>query len=318
MKYRKLGKWGVKVSEVSLGNWLTQGRAQDQNATAELVKTAFDLGINFFDTADVYQGGEAERVLGVALKDYTRHHLFVASKCFWPMSESVNDRGLSRKHIIESVHGILGRLQTDYLDLMQCHRFDPEVPLEEVVYAMGTLMNQGKILYWGVSVWEADQIAEVCAIADQLHIPRPISNQPPYNMLNRHIEASVIPTSQRFGLGQIVFSPLAQGLLTGKYLPGQAAPEGTRGADEGINRFMKGQLEDQAQLQRIQDLKAFTEENGYELPAFALAWCLRQSNLSSVIIGASRPEQIIQNVRAAELEIPAETFLQAEKILAGA
>jgi voltage-dependent potassium channel beta subunit len=316
MRYRRIGKWGVKVSEVSLGNWLTQGAAQDQSATIELVKTAWDAGINFFDTADVYQGGAAETVLGVALKDYSRDDLFVATKCFWPMSEAVNNRGLSRKHVIESVNNSLRRLQMDYVDLMQCHRFDPEVPLEETVYAMDTLMRQGKILYWGVSVWEADQIAEVCLLADQLGVPRPISNQPPYNMLNRHIESRVIPTSERFGLGQVVFSPLAQGLLTGKYLPGQSAPEGSRGATEGTNRWIKDSLADDAQLIRIQSLKAFVETQGYDLPSFALAWCLRQANLSSVIIGATRPDQITQNVKAASLDISAEVFEKAEEILA--
>ena len=232
MNYRQLGKWGVKVSEVALGGWLTHGRTLDDDATSAIVHRAVELGVNFFDTADVYNKGEAEKALARAVKGLRREHLFIATKCFFPMSDEPNDRGLSRKHIVESLHGSLRRLETDYVDLMQCHRSDASVPIEETVRAMDDMIRQGKALYWGVSEWPASRVAEACHVARELGCALPVSNQPVYNMLNRYIEPEVLPTCERYGLGQVVFSPLAQGVLTGKYKPGEPMPRGSRGADE--------------------------------------------------------------------------------------
>ncbi len=317
MQYRKLGRYGIRVSEVGVGGWLTHGRTIDDSVTSEIVHRAFELGINFFDTADVYNTGEAEKSLGIAIQDIKRESLVIATKCFFPMSQETNDRGLSRKHITESVNASLKRLQTDYIDLMQFHRFDSETPLDETVRAIDDLIRAGKVLYWGVSEWKAHQISEVVNVAKQLNANLPASNQPCYSMLQRSIEDSVIPVSELHGLGQVVFSPLAQGILTGKYLPGQPAPTGTRGADDSSNMWMRDTLANHELLQRIQDLKAYVESLGFELPAFALAWCLRKQNVSSVIIGASRTSQVEQNVLAATLKPEPEVFEKAEAILSG-
>jgi voltage-dependent potassium channel beta subunit len=316
MLYRKLGKSGVKVSEVALGGWLTQGRSITDDATAGVVRRAFDLGINFFDTADAYNAGEAEKALAKAVKEIRRDDLFLATKCFFPITEAPNDRGLSRKHVFESVHNSLKRLQTDYIDLMQCHRYDAETPVEETVRAMDDLIRQGKILYWGVSEWKAHQIAEAMAICKSLNAYAPVSNQPFYNMLGRGVEESVIPTCEQFGLGLVVFSPLAQGVLTGKYKPGEKAPEGSRGADEKSNMWMR-ELKDDEILGRVQKLKGFAEEHGCTLPQLALAWILRRNVVSSVIVGATKPEQIEDNAAASGLSFPDEVWDQAERILGG-
>lgn len=316
MQYRKLGRYGIRVSEVSLGGWLTQGRSISDDVTNAIVNEAYDLGINFFDTADVYNLGEAEKSLAKAIKGYRRDDLVIATKCFFPMSDRPNDRGLSRKHIYESVHNSLRRLEVDYIDIMQFHRFDPEVPIEESVRAVDDLVRQGKILYWGTSEWPAHEIANAYHIAKDMNCLPPASNQPVYNMLNRGIEKSVIPACTQLGIGQVVFSPLAQGVLSGKYLPGQPLPEGSRGADEKSNMFMQNLLVDDV-LQRVQNLKAFAESLDTTLSKFALAWCLRQPNLSSVIVGASRVEQIKENVEASALKFEPSVWEQAEKILEG-
>ena len=232
----------MRVSEVSVGGWLTHGRSISDDTTNAIVKQAFDLGINFFDTADVYNKGEAEISLGKVIPQYRRQDLVIATKCYFPFSDAPNDRGLSRKQFFEAVHDSLKRLGVDYIDLMQFHRFDPETPLEETVRAIDDLVRQGKVLYWGVSEWQAHQISDIVHIAKAFNANPPISNQPSYSMLNRNIEQSVLPTSVQHGLGQVVFSPLAQGILTGKYAPGQPAPEGTRGADSASNQFMLGML----------------------------------------------------------------------------
>lgn len=316
MKYRRLGRSSVKVSEVAVGGWLTHGRSIGDEVTTRVVKKAFDLGINFFDTADVYNAGEAEKSLAKAVKGIRRDDIFVATKCFFPMSERPNDRGLSRKHIVESVHNSLRRLEMDYVDLMQCHRWDPETEVEEIVRAMDDLIRQGKIHYWGVSEWRADQIAEAVATAERANAHKPISNQPSYNMLNRYIEESVLPACERFGLGQVVFSPLAQGALTGKYKPRQAPPAGSRGADEKSNMFMGGVLTEEV-LTRIEALGEFAKSKGApSLAAFALAWCLRKPGVSSVIIGATRPEQVEENAKASELAYDDDIWTEAEAILA--
>ena len=314
MNYRRLGRSGVRVSEVALGSWLTIGRTVGENPGRAIVHMAFDLGINFFDTADVYNQGEAEKALGRMLTEFRRDDIFLATKCFFPMSERVNDQGLSKKHIFESVHNSLKRLETDYIDLYQFHRFDPNTPIDESVRAVDELIRQGKILYWGVSEWPAEKIQEAVDVAKAMNANLPSSNQPVYNALNRGVEEQVLPTCHRNGLGMVVFSPLAQGVLTGKYLPGQPAPAGSRGADEKSNMFMASMMED-AVLERVQRLGALLAEHDTSVAAFALAWCLRQEAVSSVIIGATRPEQVEENVKASGLELPLGVWEEAEKIL---
>jgi len=315
MEYRRLGRYGLRVSAVSLGGWLTHGRSLEDSTTETIVKRAFELGINLFDTADAYNRGEAEISLAKGLNGIAREEVVLATKCYFPISDSPNDRGLSRKHITESVHKSLKRLQTDYIDIMQFHRWDSEAPLDETVRAIDDLVRQGKVLYWGVSEWKSHQIAEAVSLAKQFNANPPASNQPVYNMLNKYIEESVLPTCELYGLGLIVFSPLAQGILTGKYKPGQSLPEGSRGADQSSNQFMTRQLEDQALLQKVQDLKGLAESHGAGLAEFALAWCLRQKQVSSVIIGATTAEQVDQNVKAAGLSFPDDVWSQAAQIL---
>ena len=316
MNYRKLGRYGVRVSEVALGGWLTHGRTLADSDTTSIVQRAFDLGINFFDTADVYNQGEAEKSLAIAIKPLRREDLFIGTKCFFPMGDRPNDRGLSRKHIVESVHNSLRRLQVEYIDLMQFHRMDPDTPVDETVRAIDDLIRQGKVLYWGVSEWSAQKIVEAVATARELNANPPASNQPSYSMFTRGIEEGVLPVSEQYGIGNVVFSPLAQGVLTGKYLPGQKPPEGTRGADDKSNMFMGWVLKDE-NLQRVQDLKKYVEELGYKLPQFALAWCLRQPAVSSVIMGATSIQQVEANVDASGVVLAPEIWKQAEDILAG-
>lgn len=305
----------MRVSEVGVGGWLTHGRTVDDSGTEAIVKDAFNLGVNFFDTANVYHHGAAELALGKAVKSIRREDLVIATKCFFPMSDAPNDHGLSRKHIFESVHASLKRLQVDYIDLMQFHRFDADTPVDETVSAISDLVRQGKVLYWGTSEWPAHQIMKACLIAERTNGIRPVSNQPQYSMLWRKIEESVIPASEEVGVGQVVFSPLAQGVLTGKYLPNQAPPAGSRGADETSNQFMKRILEPKV-LEKVQALKGFAESKGVGITEFALAWCLRKANVSSVIVGASRPQQVEQNVKASGLIFEPEVWEQAEALLA--
>ncbi len=315
MNYRKLGQWGMKVSEVSLGGWLTHGRSIEDATTEQIVHRAFDLGVNFFDTADAYNAGEAEKSLAKAIKSFRRMDLVLATKCFFPISDRPNDQGLSRKHIVESVHHSLERLETDYIDLMQFHRFDPEVRIEESVRAVDDLIRQGKILYWGVSMWNSAQITEAVHVARQLNCCPPVSNQPLYNMFSREIEDRVIPASEKHGLGQVVFSPLAQGVLTGKYKPGSKVPEGSRASDDKSNMFMGGYMSDD-QLRLVQKLTVIAQDHGLTMGQFALAWCLRQSNVSSVIVGATKLSHIEENVGASGAEIDAEVWETVEGLLA--
>lgn len=316
MQYRQLGRSGLRVSEVSLGGWLTHGRSITDDVTDSIVKRAFDLGVTTFDTADIYHKGEAELSLGKAIRGLKREHLVIATKCYWPMSEDPNDQGLSRKHIYESLHGSLTRMELDYVDLFQFHRFDPTVPIAEMVRAIDDLIRQGKVLYWGVSCWSAAQIAEACFTAKELNCSPPISNQPPYNLLQRGIEEEVIPTSDRFGLGQIVFSPLAQGILTGKYAPGSAVPAGSRASDETSNQFMQWLMTEE-NLTRVQQLKPIAAEAGLTLGQFALAWCLRRGEVDSVIVGATRVEQLEENVGASGAAVDGALFDRAEAVLRG-
>jgi aryl-alcohol dehydrogenase-like predicted oxidoreductase len=313
MKYVALGHSGLKVSRVALGSWLTFGSSERAD-TDGCVARAVELGVNFLDTADVYAKGEAERALAVAIKGRRREHLVLATKCFWPMSDDINDRGLSRKHVSESVRGSLRRLGTDYIDLFQCHRFDEETPLEETVRVMGDLIRRGDILHWGVSVWTADQIEAACQIADGLGVPRPISNQPEYSLLARGIERDVVPASRRLGLSQVVFSPLAQGVLSGKYAAGR--PEGSRGADPKRGVWMTGYLRPDV-LRRVEGLAAIAAELSVPTAALALAWCLRDDAVASAIVGATSPAQVDENVRAAEIVLDGALRARIEGLFPG-
>jgi len=301
MRTRALGRSGLQVSEVSLGSWLTLGSRVDHTETARLLHQAFDLGVNFFDTTDVYAQGEAELAVGEALTDLPRHHVVLATKCFFPMTEHPNDRGLSRKHIFESIEGSLRRLGTDYIDLHQCHRPDPRTPVEETVRAYEDLIRQGKVLYWGVSEWSSDQIEQACGMADFHGGYRPISNQPQYSIMRRQIEGGVLETCEREGLGQIVFSPLGQGALTGKYSGGRI-PEQSRANDPKRNLWMNDYLEADA-LARVDELQPIAKDLGISMAQLALAWCLRIPSVSSVIVGATRSDQLEENVKAAGVEL---------------
>ena len=306
MRYRHLGKSGLRVSEVSLGSWLTLGKSVDLAAARAIVRRAFDLGINLFDTADVYARGAAEESLRQALDGLPRHQLVLATKAFFPMSGGPNDRGLSRKHLVESVDGSLRRLGTDYLDLHQCHRADPETPLDETVRAYEDLVRQGKILYWGTSEEMGDESERAYLVADTHGAYRPVSNQPQYSILARRIEREVVPVCRREGLGQIVFSPLAQGVLTGKYA-GAARPAGTRAADPENGAFMQRFL-DPDTLARVERLRPVAADAGCSLAGLALAFCLREENVASVIVGATRVEQVDENARAPGVTLSPETI----------
>lgn len=315
MRTRALGRSGLRVSELSLGSWLTLGSKVDRKGTARLVQHAFELGVNLFDTADVYAQGEAERALGDAIAPLPRTQLVIATKCFFAMTETPNDRGLSRKHVVESVEGSLCRLRTDYIDLHQCHRFDPDTPLDETVRAYEDLIRQGKLLYWGVSLWEAEQIAAAVTTADRFGAYRPISNQPSYSILDRGIESAVLPTSAREGLGQIVFSPLAQGALTGKYGAGRRPAE-SRANDPKRNRWMQDVLKDDV-LDRIDGLRPLAADLGCSLAQVALAWCLREPGVASVLIGATSTEQLDENVAGLDIAIPAAGLARIDALFPG-
>ncbi|MBV2362372.1 aldo/keto reductase family protein [Streptomonospora nanhaiensis] len=316
MEFRHLGSSGLVVSEISYGNWITHGSQVEEDAAIACVHAALDEGITTFDTADVYAQGRAEEVLGRALKGRRRDGVEILSKVYWPVGEGRNDRGLSRKHIVRGVEESLRRLGTDYLDLYQAHRFDYETPLEETLRAFDDLVRQGKVLYVGVSEWRADQIERALKIADELGLDRIVSNQPQYNMLWRVIESEVVPVCERAGLGQIVFSPIAQGVLTGKYRPGQAPPEGSRATDAAGGRFLNNRgLLDDALLERVQRLVPLAEEAGLSLAQLAVAWVLQNDNVSSAIIGASRPEQVRDNVGAAGRRLDADLLRRIDEVL---
>lgn len=312
MRSRRLGTSGLRVSEVALGSWLTFGSSVDQETTTRCTRRALDLGIHFLDTADVYMRGEAERSLGKALEGVPRRSYVLASKSFWPTGEGPNDRGLSRKHVVEALHDSLRNLRTDYLDLLQCHRHDPETPLPETVRAMDDLIRQGKVLYWGVSCWTAAQIADACRTADLLGAPRPISNQPPFSLLDRAIEPEVVPVSVREGLGQVVFSPLAQGVLTGKYRGGKVPP-GTRAADEKRGVWMKKHLEEDPR-RKVEAFCALAGEAGIPPARLALAWVLSRPGIASAIFGATRVEQVEENAAAVEVIITPDVAKRLDEI----
>jgi aryl-alcohol dehydrogenase-like predicted oxidoreductase len=315
MEFRHLGRSGLKVSELAYGNWITHGSQVEEEAATACVNAALDEGITTFDTADVYAGTRAEEVLGRALKGRRRESLEIFTKVYWPTGPGQNDSGLSRKHIFESIHGSLRRLQTDYVDLYQAHRFDHETPLEETLKAFDDLVRQGKVLYVGVSEWRAEEIERALKIADEMGLDRIVSNQPQYNMLWRVIESEVVPLSEREGIGQIVWSPIAQGVLTGKYLPGQAPPAGSRATDEKSGAgFIKRLLGDKL-LTRVQELRPIAEDAGLSMAQLAVAWVLQNPNVSSAIIGATRPEQVRDNVRAAGVTLDPELMKRIDDVL---
>ncbi|WP_433441632.1 aldo/keto reductase family protein [Nonomuraea sp. CA-141351] len=314
MEFRHLGRSGLKVSEISYGNWLTHGSQVEEDAAKQCVQAALDEGITTFDTADVYAATKAEEVLGRALKGVRRESLEIFTKVYWPTGPGQNNRGLSRKHITESINGSLRRLQTDYVDLYQAHRFDYETPLEETLKTFDDLVRQGKVLYIGVSEWTADQIAQALKIADEMGFDRIVSNQPQYSMLWRIIEGEIVPLSEKEGVGQIVWSPIAQGVLTGKYLPGQQPPEGSRATDNSgsamIARFMNDDV-----LTRVQELKPIASDLGLSMAQLAVAWVLQNPNVSSAIVGASRPEQVRDNVKAAGVKLDADVLKRIDGVL---
>ena len=315
MEHRHLGRSGLKVSEIAYGNWLTHGSQVEQDAAVACVAAALDEGITTFDTADVYAATKAETVLGEALGGVRRESVEICTKVFWPTGSGANDRGLSRKHITESAHASLRRLQTDYIDLYQAHRYDHETPLEETLRAFDDLVRQGKVLYIGVSEWRAEEIEAALKIADQMGLDRIVSNQPQYNMIWRVIESELIPLSVAEGIGQIVWSPIAQGVLTGKYLPGAAPPPGSRATDERGSGFVTRYLTDEI-LGKVQLLKPVAEQTGLTLAQLAVAWTLQNPAVSAAIIGATRPEQVRENAKASGVRLEEEVLRQIDEILA--
>lgn len=309
MKYRRLGKAGLKVSEISIGGWLTFGGSVDGKMSDKIVGAAVDTGVNFIDLADIYSRGQAELVCGKTIKNYNRSDLVISSKLFWPMSDNINDRGLSRKHIFESIDKTLSRLETDYLDIYFCHRYDPETEVEEVVRAMDDLIRMGKILYWGTSVWEADQISEAVAVADNFNCYRPQVEQPRYNLLDFHIEDDVMPVCTKNGLGLVVWSPLSQGILTGKYNHG--IPDKTRGA---TSEWLNNDLTDE-NLAKVRELTKLSDEIGIKSSQLALAWVLSHPEISSAIIGATRPEQALENISASDIELDSDILERITTII---
>lgn len=311
MQYRKLGKTGLKVSEISLGSWLTYGGYVERENAVRSIRRAYDLGINFFDTANVYERGTAEIVMGETLKEYKRDSYVLATKVFWPMGDGPNDRGLSRKHVFEQLHASLKRLGTDYVDIYYCHRFDPETPIEETLRTIDDFIRQGKVLYAGVSEWTAAQMAQALGVADRYLLDRIVVNQPVYNMFNRYIEKEVIPFGTQHGIGQVVFSPLAQGLLTGKYTSATDIPSDSRaGKLEGMR---KGITEEK--IAKVQALTEIAKELNLTVAQLAIAWILRQPNVASALIGASRPEQVDENAKASGVALSADVIERIESVL---
>jgi voltage-dependent potassium channel beta subunit len=314
VRYRQVGRWGVKVSSVGLGSWLTYGGSVEEDAARACMQRAFELGVTFFDTANVYARGRAEEVVGRKIREFPRHEIVLATKVYFPMGRGPNDGGLSRKHIREQIDASLRRLDVEYVDLYQCHRYDTTTPLEETVRAMDDLVRAGKILYWGVSEWNADQIAAAVTLARARGWAEPVSNQPQYNALWRRVEPRVFPTCREYGLGNVVWSPLAMGILSGKYSDASKPPSGTRAA--GSSAGMMEDYFNQHVLDAVQRLRPLAEEAHCTLAQLALAWCLRSDVVSSVIVGATRPEQVDDNVAAADLDIDPEIFRRIDDILA--
>ena len=315
MNHRKLGNSGLYISEISYGNWITHGSQVEMNSAIKCVRTALDEGITTLDTADVYAGTKAETVLGKALKGVRRESYELFTKVYWPTGPGKNDRGLSRKHIMESCHASLKRLGTDHIDLYQMHRFDFETPLEESLSAFDDLIRQGKVSYIGFSEWTADQIASALKIQDARGYNRFISSQPQYSMLWRVIESKVDPICRNEGIGHIVWSPIAQGVLTGKYKPGKKAPSGSRATDKKggadmSSRFMKNDV-----LSAVANLEPIAKEVGLTMAQLAVAWVLQNKNVSSAIIGATKPSQIKENIKASGVKLDSEIMSKIDQVL---
>lgn len=315
MEHRKLGNSGMYVSEIALGNWITHGSQVEQDAAIKCVRTALDYGITTLDTADVYAGTKAETVLGKALKGVRRESYELFTKVYWPTGTGKNDRGLSRKHIMESVHASLKRLNTDHIDLYQFHRFDFETPLEESLSAFDDLIRQGKVMYIGFSEWNAEQISSALKIQKELGYTRFVSSQPQYSALWRVIEKEVDPICRENGIGHIVWSPIAQGVLTGKYLPGKKAPAGSRATDkkggaEMIDRWLRDDV-----LSAVQNLKPIADQAGLTMGQLSIAWVLQNPNVSSAIIGATKPSQIKENVKASGIKLDSDTMKAIDKAI---
>ncbi|MET4079218.1 aldo/keto reductase family protein [Janibacter sp. UYMM211] len=314
MEYRYLGSSGLKISEITYGNWLTHGSQVENQQAHACVRTALEQGISTFDTADVYANTKAESVLGEALKGERRESLEIFTKVYWPTGPGgKNDTGLSRKHIMESINGSLQRLQTDYVDLYQAHRYDTETPLEETMQAFADVVRQGKALYIGVSEWTADQIREGHRLARELGIQL-ISSQPQYSMLWRVIEPEVVPTCEELGISQIVWSPMAQGVLSGKYQPGAQPPEGSRAAHEEAGASMRDFMKDDI-LSAVQGLKPVADEAGLSMAQLAIAWVLQNDNVAAALVGASRPEQVVDNVKAAGVRLDDSVMTKIDEAL---
>jgi voltage-dependent potassium channel beta subunit len=300
MEYRRLGRAGVKLSQIGLGSWLTYGRGVAEDASAPIINRALDLGINFFDTADIYHKGVAEEVYGRLLRPHRRQDLVIATKLFWPMSDNVNDRGLSRKHIVESVENSLQRLQTDYLDIYQCHRFDPEVEIFETVRAMDDLIRQGKILYWGTSEWPALEIQNACRVAREINACAPVSEQPEYSIAARRVETNGVQSAcEQEGIGMVVWSPLKQGVLSGKYSGGKV-PAGSRLSDDKQNVFIK-EFATSKLTDRVDKLRPIADSLGCSMAELALGWLGQRRAVTSIIVGATSTEQLEQNCKAIEV-----------------
>jgi aryl-alcohol dehydrogenase-like predicted oxidoreductase len=314
MQYRRLGAAGIKLSEIGFGGWLTFANALDQRQGQELIDKAMEVGINFLDTANGYAGGRAEEAWGVLLKGKRRSDFVLATKVFFPMGTGPNDTGLSRKHVFEQCHASLRRLQTDYVDLYQCHRFDPNTPLEETVRVMDDLIRQGKVLYWGFSEWTPDQVQQCLRICGD-RFERPRSSQPRYNAIEKKWEQDLFPLCKQAGIGQVVFSPLAQGVLSGKYKPGQPPPAGSRASDDRQNKFIQRFLNNKELVEKVQRLIPIAQENDMSMTQLALAWCLRRPEVTSCIIGATRPEQIEENAEASGIVLNEETVRRIDEIL---
>ena len=312
MKYRRLGTTGLKISEITYGSWLTFGNQVELENARSLIESAFALGINSFDTADVYKAGEAETLLGEILPKHNRSHYVIATKAFWPMSDNVTDKGLSRKHLFDSVFASLERLKLAYVDIFYCHRFDPETPLAETCEAFNDLIRLGKILYWGTSEWTAAQIREAHALCKSKGWPVPVVNQPYYNLLGRGIEAEILPTCVELGMGTANFSPLAQGVLSGKYSKGQV-PAGSRGGDDRLNMWMKDHLSNAELLARVDRMADIAKTYNLTQSQLALAWVLQNPGITSVIVGATSVHQLEENVKAAGVKLNANDCAQLEE-----
>lgn len=314
VQYRKLGRWGVKVSEIGLGSWLTLGGSVDEEASISIVHHALDLGVNLFDTANVYAGGRTEEVLGRALSGVERSSYVLATKVFGEMGPGPNDRGLSRKHVFEQCHASLRRFGTDYVDVYQCHRYDFDTPLDELCRVMDDLIRQGKVLYWGVSEWAAEQLKDAVAVCEREHLHPPISDQPRYNMLDRDAEKDVLRTCEHLGMGAVVFSPLAQGVLTGKYRSPDEAPHGSRASGEE-GGFVRRILTEE-NLDRVRRLRTIADALGITVGQLALAWVLRLPEVSSAIVGATNAAQLEENVGASGHRLDSSAIAQIDLALA--